>query len=57
MGFSGAKLETMLNEAALRAARRDSGPITAQDVDGAFRDAVGGRGTVGLHLWRCMSAR
>lgn len=42
VGFSGAKLETMLNEAALRAARRDSGPITAQDVDGAFRELLVG---------------
>ena len=46
MGFSGAKLESMLNEAALRAARRDTGRITAEDVDAAFRETlVGGEKT------------
>ena len=42
VGFSGAKLESMLNEAALRAARRDTGRITAEDVDAAFRETLVG---------------
>ncbi len=40
VSFSGAKLESMLNEAALRAARRDAGPITADDIDQAFRSVL-----------------
>ena len=34
--FSGAQLETLLNEAAVRAARRGEGPITDRDMEGAF---------------------
>ena len=34
--FSGAQLETLLNEAAIRAARRDSGTITEEDMENAF---------------------
>ncbi len=40
VSFSGAKLESMLNEAALRAARRDDGMITAEDVGIAFRTVI-----------------
>lgn len=40
VSFSGAKLESMLNEAALRAARRDDGVITSEDVGIAFRSVV-----------------
>ncbi len=40
VSFSGAKLESMMNEAALRAARRDNGLITADDVSTAFRSVV-----------------
>ncbi len=42
VSFSGAKLESMINEAALRAARRDGGEITAEDVGAAFRSVVVG---------------
>ena len=42
VSFSGAKLESMLNEAALRAARRDAGVITAEDVGVAFRSVIVG---------------
>jgi len=42
VSFSGAKLESMLNEAALRAARRNEGVITAEDVGFAFRSVVVG---------------
>ena len=34
--FSGAKLESLLNEAAINAARRSSGSIQAKDIDKAF---------------------
>ncbi len=40
VSFSGAKLESMLNEAALRAARRDQGIITSDDVGIAFRSIL-----------------
>ena len=42
VSFSGAKLESMLNEAALRAARRNTGEITAGDVDAALRAVLVG---------------
>lgn len=42
VGFSGAKLESMLNEAALRAARRDSGPITPEDLEQAMLETLVG---------------
>ncbi|GHU83853.1 hypothetical protein FACS1894196_4400 [Clostridia bacterium] len=42
VSFSGAKLESMLNEAALRAARRDEGCITADDVGVALRTVLVG---------------
>lgn len=41
-GFSGAGLENLLNEAAMIAARRDSGAIHMDDVRQAFRKAVAG---------------
>lgn len=42
VSFSGAKLESMINEAALRAARRDDGFITSDDIGMAFRSIVVG---------------
>lgn len=42
VSFSGAKLESMLNEAALRAARRDNGVITAEDIGMALRSVIVG---------------
>lgn len=42
VSFSGAKLESMMNEAALRAARRDGGVITAEDIGAAFRSVLVG---------------
>ena len=50
VGFSGAKLESMLNEAALRAARRDTGRISAEDIDAALREALVG-GEKAEHVW------
>ena len=47
VSFSGAKLESLLNEAALLAARRDEGMITAFDVDLAFRSVVIGEEKTG----------
>lgn len=40
--FSGAKLESMLNEAAILAARRDAGAITRQDIDRAMQTILVG---------------
>lgn len=40
--FSGAKLENMMNEAAICAARRDSGVIDKQDIDKAFYTVIAG---------------
>lgn len=40
--FSGAALESLLNAAAVRAARRDNGPITRADIDAAFLSATVG---------------
>ena len=48
--FSGAKLESMLNEAALLAARRDDGPITSQDVGLAFRSVLIGEEKLGGNI-------
>lgn len=45
--FSGAKLESMLNEAALLAARRDDGLITSQDIGLAFRSVLIGEEKMG----------
>src|SRR5699024_211012 len=45
VSFSGAKLESMLNEAALRAARRNTGEITAGDVDAALRAVLDRKST------------
>lgn len=45
--FSGAKLESMLNEAALLAARRDEGLITTQDLGLAFRSVLIGEEKMG----------
>lgn len=42
VSFSGAKLESMLNEAALRAARRDDGIITADDISSAMIKVIVG---------------
>ena len=42
VGFSGASLENLLNEAAIIAARRNAGSIEAEDVRRAFRKAVAG---------------
>lgn len=42
VGFSGASLENLLNEAAILAARRDSGAILMEDVERAFRKAIAG---------------
>lgn len=50
VGFSGAQLESMLNEAALRAARRDTGSIAAADVDVALREMLVG-GEKAEHVW------
>jgi len=43
--FSGAQLETLLNEAAIRAARRGGEQITVQDLDSAFLGLVAGEET------------
>jgi cell division protease FtsH len=40
--FSGAKLENLLNEAAILAAKRSSGSIQAQDIDKAFYTVIAG---------------
>ncbi len=40
--FSGAKLESMLNEAAILAAQRDDGAITRQDIDRAMQSILVG---------------
>lgn len=40
--FSGAKLENMMNEAAIRAARRDSGVIENNDIEKAFYTVIAG---------------
>jgi cell division protease FtsH len=40
--FSGAKLENLLNEAAILAAKRSSGSIQAQDIDKAFYTVIVG---------------
>ena len=40
--FSGAKLESLLNEAAINAARRSSGSIQAKDIDKAFYTVIAG---------------
>lgn len=45
--FSGAKLESLLNEAALLAARRDEGVITTQDMGLAFRSVLIGEEKMG----------
>jgi cell division protease FtsH len=42
VSFSGAKLESLVNEAALRAARRDDGLITSDDLDIAMRAVLVG---------------
>ena len=42
VSFSGAKLESMLNEAALCAARRGTGWISREDVEEAFQTVVAG---------------
>ena len=42
VGFSGASLENLLNEAAILAARRDDGVIHMEDVQQAFRRTVAG---------------
>ncbi|MBR1560294.1 MAG: AAA family ATPase, partial [Clostridia bacterium] len=42
VGFSGASLENLLNEAAILAARRDAGVIHMEDVKRAFRKTVAG---------------
>lgn len=42
VGFSGASLENLLNEAAIMAAIRGGGAIEAEDIDRAFRKAVAG---------------
>ena len=42
VGFSGASLENLLNEAAILAAARGEGAIEAEDIDRAFRKAVAG---------------
>ncbi len=40
--FSGAKLENMMNEAAINAARRDAGQIEMEDIDKAFYAVIVG---------------
>ncbi len=40
--FSGARLESVLNEAAILAAKRDDGPITAEDVNVAYETMLCG---------------
>jgi len=40
--FSGAKLESLMNEAAIFAARRNSGKVEKQDIDKAFYTVVAG---------------
>lgn len=40
--FSGAKLESLMNEAAIIAARRNSGSIRKQDIDQAFYTVIAG---------------
>jgi cell division protease FtsH len=40
--FSGAKLENMMNEAAINAARRDAGQIEMEDIDKAFYTVIVG---------------
>jgi len=40
--FSGAKLENLMNEAAINAARRSSGSIQPQDIDKAFYTIIAG---------------
>lgn len=40
--FSGAKLESLMNEAAIIAARRNSGTIRKQDIDQAFYTIIAG---------------
>lgn len=47
VSFSGAKLESMLNEAALLAARRDEGQITTNDLGVAFRSVLIGEEKMG----------
>ena len=42
VGFSGASLENLLNEAAILAAARDDGAIEKEDIDRAFRKTVAG---------------
>ena len=42
VGFSGASLENLLNEAAIMAAARGEGAIERQDIDRAFRKTVAG---------------
>src|SRR4030095_9980283 len=42
-GMSGAGLETMLNEAAIRATKRSASAITMDDIDGAYFDVLLGR--------------
>ena len=42
VGFSGASLENLLNEAAILAAARDGGVIEKEDIDRAFRKTVAG---------------
>ena len=42
VGFSGASLENLLNEAAIMAAARGDGTIDASDIDRAFRKTVAG---------------
>lgn len=42
VGFSGASLENLLNEAAIMAAARGDGVIDRQDIDRAFQKAVAG---------------
>lgn len=42
VGFSGASLENLLNEAAILASARDSGTIQMDDVERAFRKTIAG---------------
>ena len=46
--FSGAQLEALLNEAAIRAARRGSGPILEADMESAFCGVTVGEESPGL---------
>ena len=57
VGFSGAKLETMLNEAALRAARRDSGADHGARRGRRVSGAVGGARNGRIAPLARMSAR